>query len=247
MDTPAPPVIGFLHTSPVHVPTFRALVEARDPRARTIETVDETLLDRARRQGPDDAGLLADLDDALTGLAARGADVGVCTCSTLGPAAETRNVPVEVVRIDRPMARAAVMSGRRAAGAAIGEGADGHPRIAVVAALASTLGPTGALLEEEARAAARRPRIELRLAEGAWDLFEAGDGDGYRTCVTGTARELARAGADVVVLAQASMAGAAAELAELRGPDGRPVPVLASPGPAVDEALRRARVTLRRR
>ncbi len=69
---------------------------------------------------------------------------------------------------------------------------------------------------------------------GAWEAFEAGDTDGYERLVEAAARALAPT-VDVVVLAQASMAGAADRLRDLG------VPVLTSPGPDVRAALEAAR------
>lgn len=100
-------------------------------------------------------------------------------------------------------------------------------RIAVIAALDSTLAPTLALLEEEASAADHEVETTPIVAKGAWDMFEAGDQAGYVECVERTARAAAPT-ADVVILAQASMAPAEALLTDL------PTPVFSSPRPAVE-------------
>lgn len=208
--------IGFLHTSPVHVPTFDGLVRDADATATTVHEVQDELLDRARHEGPgerlEQATLLA-----LEALVDRGADVVVCTCSTLGAIAEGvgSHSRLPVLRVDRPMARHAVAAGSR---------------IAVVAALESTLGPTTALLADEARRAGKAPSITSVCASAAWSAFETGDTDSYLRQVDEAARSLA-ADADVVVLAQASMMGAVATLGDL------PVPVLSSPPLAVRHAL----------
>ena len=67
--------IGFLHTSAVHVPTFRALLAELAPGWRDVHVVEPPLLTDPRG-----------LDGFLRELADAGADVIVCTCSTLGPA-----------------------------------------------------------------------------------------------------------------------------------------------------------------
>ncbi|CAM5506455.1 Arylsulfatase OS=Streptomyces tendae OX=1932 GN=GUR47_03650 PE=4 SV=1 [Streptomyces tendae] len=66
--------------------------------------------------------------------------------------------------------------------------------------------------------------VRTRLVEGAWSRFEAGDGEGYLRRVTEAADSVT--GADVVVLAQASMAPA-------RESTRARVPVLASPAPGL--------------
>lgn len=210
------PTIGFLHTAAVHGATFDALVKAAAPEATTVVLVDESLLTDARARGAADAGVRAGIRRALDELAARGADVIVCTCSTIAGEAETLGAadPVPVVRVDRPLAEAAVAAG---------------PRIAVIAAVESTVGPTTALLE--AVAAERGVAVTLTpvLRTDAWTRFEAGDDDGYLDLIAAAALDAA-ADHDVVVLAQASMAGAATRV-------DTEVPVLASPVLAVDRAL----------
>jgi hypothetical protein len=213
------PTIGFLHTAAAHRPTFDTLVAAADPDAETVVVVDESLLTDARERGPGDPAVRAGIRAALDTLAAGGADVIVCTCSTIAGEAEALGAgdPVPVVRIDRPMAEAAVACG---------------PRIAVVAALECTIAPTTELLD--AIAAARGVAVTLTpfLRADAWARFEAGDLDGYLDAIADAA-QTAAVDHDVVVLAQASMAGALARVHAA-------VPVLASPAAAVAFALDRA-------
>ncbi|MFN8194110.1 MAG: aspartate/glutamate racemase family protein [Nocardioidaceae bacterium] len=160
------PRVGFLHTAGPHVRTFAALVEEADASATCVHRVEPDLLDRARRDGSTDVVETATLE-ALERLADDGVDVLVCTCSTLGPVAEAvgGRLAVPVLRVDRPMAHAAVRAGER---------------IAVVAALQSTLGPTRALLLDEARRAGRAaPSITDVVVADAWAAFEAEDTRGY--------------------------------------------------------------------
>lgn len=212
--------VGFLHTAEVHVGTFDALVGAA---ATTVHVVEPVLLERARRDGPTrdvESGVRA----ALAGLAEAGAVVVVCTCSTLGPLAEgAAGLPVPVLRVDRPMARHAVGLG---------------PRIAVVAAVESTLVPTRELLVDEAARAGVTPVLTEVCVPAAWARFEAGDTSAYLVAIADAARSAASGPppVDVVVLAQASMAGAVDLLHD------PPVPVLASPRLAVDAALQAAGV-----
>lgn len=208
--------IGFLHTAAVHVAVFDALVEELDPGARAVTVVDEALLDDARRCGVADDEVVAGVARAIDALIGGGATAILCTCSTIGGTAEIvgRRRDIDVVRVDRAMAERAVGIGGR---------------ILVLAALASTLEPTVSLLSEVAAARGAAPVVEVRVVEGAWSRFEVGDQEGYRALV---ADAIARAGdeVDVVVLAQASMAGAA-DLVEVG------VPVLSSPRLAVERIL----------
>jgi hypothetical protein len=91
------------------------------------------------------------------------------TTPTLGGPAESTTVSRSVIRVDRPMAEAAVAAGAL---------------IAVVAAVASRHRPTRALLGEAAAAAGVAVTVtdEPRLA--AWALFEAGRQRDYLRSVT---------------------------------------------------------------
>jgi aspartate/glutamate racemase len=212
--------VGFLHTSPVHVPTFRDLLADVDPGAQEIHVLDEQLLADARARGVD-ADVEARLHRRLRELADQGPEVVVCTCSTLAGRAEqlSSRLPVPVLRIDRPMAEEAVAAGGR---------------VAIVTAVESTLEPTRQLLEECASAAGTGSRIVDAPCPAAWSAFEAGDQAGYLDRIVRHVRDVA-ASADVVVLAQASMAAAADRLTDLD------VPVLSSPRPAVARAVELAR------
>jgi hypothetical protein len=154
-------VVGFLHTSDVHVGPFRALLAKHAPQLGAIDVVDQTLLDDARARGVDD-DVRQRLEAHLRSLRERGAAVVLCTCSTLSGVAEqlTDPVGVPVIRVDRPMAeRAAGIGGR----------------IAVVVAVPSTLAPNRELLAE---CIAESPRDSTLIESPCWDawtLFEAGD------------------------------------------------------------------------
>ncbi|MFJ3876468.1 arylsulfatase [Streptomyces sp. NPDC090077] len=196
--------LTLLHTSPVHVPVFDALAEREHPGAVLRHVVRPGLLERARELGPE--GVRAEVREVLSGLTGP----VLVTCSTLGGVAESLapELGFPVLRVDRPMAALAVRTG---------------PRVVVLAALESTLGPTRDLLLEEGGR-----QVRGQVVPGAWELFEAGDGGGYLRAVAAAADGVA--GADVIVLAQASMAGAAG-LVRTR------VPVLASPAPGLAAAL----------
>ncbi|MFH7598653.1 aspartate/glutamate racemase family protein [Streptomyces racemochromogenes] len=191
----------------MHVPVFDALRDERHPGAVLRHLVVPRLLDRARESGP------RSVADEVLGVLAGVRGPVLVTCSTVGAVAESLGprLGVPVLRVDRPMAAEAVRRG---------------PRVVVLAALASTVGPTEELLAEEA--GSRAVRVRSEVVEGAWQRFEAGDADRYAGLVARAADRVADA--DVIVLAQASMAGAA-RLARTR------VPVLSSPAPGLAAAL----------
>lgn len=208
--------IGFLHTSPQHVATFRELVAELLPDAEVVEVVDELVLDQVRRHGQHDVRVIGAIADRLAELVE--ADVVVCTCSTIGGAAERIGLAAgeEVVRVDRAMVQRAVEMA----------GIDGSGRVAVVATLESTLAPTCELFDEIMLATGATLQVETHLVDGAWELQEAGDTEGYLDAIASRLPAIA-ATADVVVLAQASMAPA-------RGRIAAATPILSSPRLAIE-------------
>lgn len=209
--------IVFLHTSPVHIETFEQLVRQEAPATTTRHVVVEQLLADAQTSSTDDPALVARIHRAMLDAVGEGAAVVVCTCSTIGGAAE--RVPTgarfQAMRVDRPMADRAVQSGLR---------------ILLVAALESTLAPTSRLLHESAVALGRDIDVHPLLVDEAWSHFERGDREAYVRAVADAVRAAAGA-ADVVVLAQASMASASELLTDLG------VPVLSSPRLGVSAAI----------
>ncbi|WP_251023608.1 aspartate/glutamate racemase family protein [Streptomyces sp. ISL-10] len=202
-------MLALLHTSPVHVPVFEALRDTHHPALSLRHLVHEDLLERAGHEGAD--AVAHAVADVIADAAADGASAVLCTCSTIGGVAEAAatRAGVPVLRVDRPMCAAAAR----------------RERIVIVAALRSTLEPTAELIREEARG--RTPQLRTLLVEDAWERFRAGDRDGYLDAVAAavdTVRD-----ADVVVLAQASMADAAARTRTA-------LPVLASPEPGLRAA-----------
>ncbi|MET9802503.1 arylsulfatase [Streptomyces sp. NPDC006368] len=202
------PALALLHTSPVHVPVFDALRDAHHPGFELRHTVDASLLERARTAGPES---VADaVGTAVARAVADGAGAVLCTCSTIGAVAERVPAGVPVLRVDRPMAAAAAR----------------ERRVVVVAALEGTVEPTVDLIRGAAHG--RAPYIRSLLVDGAWALFETGDRDGYLAAVVAAVDGVRDA--DVIVLAQASMADAAARARTA-------IPVLSSPRPGLAAAV----------
>ncbi|MEV7187380.1 arylsulfatase [Kitasatospora sp. NPDC093102] len=205
-------MLALLHTSSVHVPVFDALRDRDHPGLPLRHIVSEELLARARADGPD--AVAGDIDRALASTVAAGAAAVLCTCSTIGGVAESRAavLGVPVSRVDRPMAAAAV--------AVAPAGDRTTTRIVVMAALAGTVGPTVALIEEEAARSGRPVTVTATVVDGAWDRFESGDQAGYLTTIAAAVEAVDDA--DAIVLAQASMADAAHRTTTA-------IPVLSSP------------------
>jgi hypothetical protein len=173
-------MIACLHTAESNVAIFEA---ARPDGVTLNHMVRPDLLAAA------EAGGLTDEVAAATATALRslrdGADAVVLTCSTLGPAASAGGG----LRADAALAETAVAGG----------GA-----VEVLCAAPGTLAATAELFG--AAAGRTGARVTIRLIPGIWDLFRAGDHAAY---VERIARDAEASRADVVALAQASMAPAA--------------------------------------
>lgn len=208
---------GVLHTVPALAGVFEGSIEKAAPGIRLVHVADPWLLSTAIETGVTDE-VRRRVAEHVRYLAADGAEAVLVTCSSIGEAAEeaAATVDVPVLRVDAPMAQEAVRvaddAGRRL----------GRPgRIAVLATLAATLGPTGRLIQRSVDAAGSDATVTASVVEGAVAARESGDA-GRHDRLIAEAVAVAADGADVVVLAQASMAQAIG--------DGRqPVPVLTSP------------------
>lgn len=138
-----------------------------------------------------------------------GADVIVVTCSTLTPIVQLIRpfIKVPIVAIDDAMTAKAVRIGSR---------------IKVVATAVSTLKPTEAKLQQEARLAGVEIHIDSEDNEVAYAAMKRGDLATHDRLVLSRIAEVK--GYDSIVLAQASMAHLEAEAESLAN-----VPVLSSP------------------
>ncbi|WP_262406288.1 aspartate/glutamate racemase family protein [Protaetiibacter sp. SSC-01] len=206
--------IGFLHTVPALAPRFNADLASAAPGATAVHVVDAELLATAIRWGVDDT-VDAAVEKHIAHLAEEGADAVLVTCSSIGESVEkaAARAALPVVRVDARMAADAI--------AAAGPGG----RIAVLATLAATLGPTGRILERAAAEAEQPPVVTATVVPDAADARSAGDTARHDRLVADAVRAAA-AEADVIVLAQASMATAADDAHV-------DVPVLTSPASAL--------------
>lgn len=122
------------------------------------------------------------------------ADRVLLTCSTLGPAATlaSESAAVPVLRVDQALAEQAMKT---------------PGQVVALCAVETTLEPTRQLfmLVENHPLA----QLEMRLVPGAWEKFKQGDPAGYLQTIAAAADAEYRKGAACVVLAQASMTGAA--------------------------------------
>lgn len=214
--------LTFLHTAQSHVTRFDKLIKAAAPtNLRVQHHVNEALL-------PDDGILTDELKrQALSVMMqlSSGADMVLCTCSTLGPVADLTAEMVDgtVWRIDRPMAQAALQAGGS---------------ILVVACLAPSIIPTQKLLFHEADDMQLMPMITPLIIEEAWQAFQNGDMSGYADQIARAVKQTVAANKpDAIVLAQASMDCAEPALKDCG------VPVFSTPRIGIDAALKQLDVS----
>jgi hypothetical protein len=175
------------------------------------------MLHRVEPQLLEPFGAIEDRDqavaEAIDRLVRLGAGRVVCTCSTIGTSAELagRRAGIPVVRADRPMMRAAA----RCVGS-----------LAVIIAAPGTRSGTLAVLDEERAAAGAHGDVHIIDLPLAWTNFRSGRHELYLRQVAIAARDALAGGMDHVVLAQLSMAPAAAEFGAR---------VLSVPSPLLDD------------
>lgn len=208
--------LALIHTSATLVPVFALLCKAKLPQVDTFNIVDDSLVRQIGLKGGITPDIAARVAGYIGSAASGGADFILVTCSSIGPAVEAAApaVPVPVLRVDQPMADQAVRIGRR---------------IGVIATLPTTLDPTADLVRRRAALAGRPIELTARLCTGAFEALMAGDAARHDALVGAALRELSTQ-VDVILLAQASMARVVDTLAAAE----RRVPILASPGLAVD-------------
>jgi Asp/Glu/hydantoin racemase len=213
------PRIGVIHTSPATVDLFGRLLRERVPGASVINILDDSILPELRDNGGDLAAVEPRWRDYARIVSARGVDVVLNACSSIGTLCERvqPDIPQPIVRVDALMAREAVARGAR---------------IGVLATLATTLAPTRDLIVDTALALGRTASVNAVLVEGAYQALLGGEQGRHDELVAAAlARSLGEN--DAVVLAQASMARVLPRIA----PEARDK-VLTSPPFAVEDVAR---------
>jgi Asp/Glu/hydantoin racemase len=208
--------LGLIHTSATLVPVFAQLCREKLPGVETFNIVDDSLVKSIREAGGITPQISERVANYLKSAESAGAEQILVTCSSIGPAVEAgaKLVSVPALRVDQPMADKAVVAGKK---------------IGVVATLSTTLEPTVDLIQCRAAIAGKKIELTAKLVEGAFEALMAGDGATHDSKVAAALKELSQQ-VDVIVLAQASMA----RVVETLSPEDKRVPILASPGIAID-------------
>lgn len=200
--------ITLLHTAEAHRETFDTLRDRIAPDTRLRHVVRPNWLARAA------GGVDARLEAEIAGAVGRATGPVICTCTTIGPAAERAGA----MRVDWPMMQAAARCGGP---------------VLLAYALDSAYAPALELLDRALAAEGAPQKVHPLPLTPYWPLFQAGEITAFAAVVAGEVRQAAGALPDLgaVVLAQVSMAGAAPLLGDLG------VPVLTSPETALRAAI----------
>ncbi len=208
--------IGFIHTVGFLVEAFRTRMRQQLPDVDCFHILDESLLQDLLRGRPE-AAVYRRVTGQVLAAADAGADLIVMTCSSTSPAVDIARQVLDrpVLKIDDPMAAAAVVAG---------------PRIGLLCTASSTVEPSSALIRSHAAGQGREASITPMLQAAAYAALMRDDRAEHDRLIREAAVDAASS-FDVLVLAQASLAHLRDDLAAIL-----PIPVLASP-PLLMQAL----------
>jgi Asp/Glu/hydantoin racemase len=208
--------VGLIHAVIPAMPPVREAFARLLPDVRVLNLLDEALLKEAERLG----GIGPALVRRMTGLVAlheaAGAELVMFTCTAYSPFIDQVRAQsvIPVLPIDQALLDAALATGKR---------------LGVLATIAAGLEQQSKGIASAAQAAGVEVELRKVLRPDAFAALNAGDAETHDRILL---EELARLApeVDVVVLAQASMAGLIDKV-----PGETPVPVLSSPQLAVSQ------------
>ena len=207
-----------IHTSNVSYNDLKALFTKYAPEVEYFNIVDDSLLEEVKKVGHVTPNIIHRMSAYFKIAEAQGADLIFNQCSSVGEAADiaAMGVNIPVVKVDEAMAEKAVSMGKR---------------IAVIATVASTVGPSTRLVRTKAALMDKDCVVDEVLVDGALDiLMKEKDVKKHNDLVL-AAIDKASEDHDVICLAQGSMTALLPYLTETK------VPVLTSPEIGVIKAV----------
>ena len=188
-------VLTFIHTSPAAIGPLMQFYSKAEPEWEITNLLDDGILRFFK------AGQVDLVEERLREMLAAArttyeAEAALVTCSSV-PSAMVQTLaeasPMPVLKIDDPMAQRAVATGSR---------------IGVAVTFAPTQEPTRRLLTEAAARANRRIDLDIEVIEGAYDALLTNNFEKHDRLLIEACQRLASRDAEVIVLAQVSMARA---------------------------------------
>ncbi|MBZ7659107.1 aspartate/glutamate racemase family protein [Klebsiella grimontii] len=201
--------IAMLHTSSATLAMMQQLIADIMPEVEVMHLVEESMIKQVMKAGGVTPNIAARIADYVHIAEKADCDIFITACSSIGTAVEQCQflTPLQLARIDSAMVKEAIEKGER---------------IAVLATVATTLKPTLDYVQRKIQKSGKPRAVTPILMEEAFHAMLAGEMDTHDRIVA-DGLKTAFSQADVVMLAQASMARV---LQQLPTP---PVPVLTSP------------------
>lgn len=185
--------LAFIHASPAAIAPLVNYYAKHEPGWTIFNLLDDGIM-RLFREGDEggvESGLLGLVERAVARYHAQAALV-TCSAATLDMMRRMEKAsPVPLVKIDLPMARAAVAAGSK---------------IGILVTFPPTVEPAKALIAEVAHLAGRQVSVTTELLPGALDALLKGDAATHDRILREGAISLKQSGAEAIVLAQVSMA-----------------------------------------
>ena len=184
--------VAIFHTSAATLALFQTLTAKIMPEVEIMHIVEDAMIRDVMKNGGPTPAINARIAGYVQAAERAGCSVFMTACSSIGASVEQCQflTPMAVTRIDEAMVASAIQQG---------------PRVAVLATVETTLNPTLEFIKRRAREAGKEIEILPNLMAEAFTALLAGDNATHDRIVSAGLRE-ALAKADVVVLAQASMA-----------------------------------------
>lgn len=208
--------IAVIHTSLISMDDLKRLFKEIIPEAEVMHIVDDSLIQEVKTVGHPTPFVIKRMCCYYQIAEQSGVDLIFNQCSSVGEAADiaAKTVSTPVLKVDWPMAQKAVSMGTR---------------IAVVATVGSTMGPSSRLVQRAADESGKEIVLNKYIVDGAMDVLMKEGPEAHNRLVYSTV-EKAAAENDVVVLAQGSMLALEPMLKDIK------TPVLTSPRLGVERA-----------
>lgn len=212
------PRIGLVHATLAAIDPMVVAFREQAAHAKLLHFLDEGLLEAANAHGLTDT-VVAHFERLVDRAVDSGVDGILLTCSAFSPLAPglRQRLAIPLVSADEAMLERAVQLGER---------------VGVIATVEAAGPTTVKLLQRTAEAAGRTVAVKLAFAAGAFAALRSGDTSRHDQLIH---EQIATLGhdCDVVMLAQISMARAAATFA------GASRPILTSPTASIEALLAR--------
>jgi len=199
------PHVCILQTSFAKREDTVAFLKEHVPGVRVEFITDSTLLADVRANGGPTQAVIDRMILYAKAAELSGADMIINSCSTVGEVADiyAKEVHIPVVKVDLPMAQEAVRLGTR---------------IALIATVETTLGPSQRLIEKIGAEQGKKMECDQYLQNAAWDALQAGHPEEHNRILMENIRELDQKGYDAIVMAQVSMRALLPDLKDVKTP-----------------------------